>query len=60
MSGAEPWMGSYRPGAVCVEGAVKGGLAKDADGKRPRDPGITLDWSDRLRDRQTHQNNERS
>jgi hypothetical protein len=31
----------------CAEG-VEGAPARDAEGKSPRDPGITLDWSERL------------
>ena len=27
---------------------MEGAPARDADGRSPRDPGITLDWSERL------------
>lgn len=49
ISGAEPWIGSYSPevGLKEVEG-TDGGPANEAEGRRPREPGITLDWSDRL------------
>lgn len=51
ISGAEPWMGSYRPlvGLKFAEGA-DGAPANDADGRSPREPGMTLDWSDKLSD----------
>ena len=50
MSGAEPWMGSYSPevGLNPGEDGMEGAPASDADGRRPRDPGMTLDSSDRL------------
>ena len=45
ISGADPWMGSYRPLVGLKSGADgdDGAPAKDAEGKRPKDPGITLD-----------------
>lgn len=53
ISGAEPWIGSYIPLVVLKFGAeyevVDGAPANDADGRRPSDPGITLDWSDKLK-----------
>ena len=52
MSGAEPWIGSYRPGVDLKSGerasATEGAPARDAEGRRPRDPGMTLDSSERL------------
>ncbi len=49
ISGADPCIGSYRPevGLKSAEGA-EGAPASDAEGRRPREPGITLDWSERL------------
>ena len=45
MSGAEPWMGSYRPGVVLKStvSAAEGAPASDADGSKPSDPGMILD-----------------
>lgn len=50
MSGAEPWIGSYKPVVglkFAAVGAV-GAPAREAEGRRPSDPGMTLDWSDNL------------
>lgn len=43
MSGAEPWIGSYKPrvGLNSLEGK-DGAPASDAEGRRPREPGMTL------------------
>lgn len=52
ISGAEPWMGSYNPGVVLKSGALKseivGAPAREAEGNNPREPGMTLDSSERL------------
>lgn len=47
MSGAEPWMGSYSPNVV-LSVTLDGGPARDADGKSPSEPGMTLASSERL------------
>lgn len=49
MSGADPWMGSYKPsvGLKSLEGN-DGAPARDAEGRRPKEPGMTLAWSERL------------
>ena len=53
MSGAEPWIGSYRPAVGLKSGevasATEGAPAREAEGRRPRDPGMTLDSSERLK-----------
>lgn len=56
MSGAEPCMGSYRPGVGLNEGedGTQGAPARDAEGRRPRDPGMTLDSSERLKKHKAH------
>ena len=43
-------MGSYSPevGLNPGEDGMEGAPASDADGRRPRDPGMTLDSSDKL------------
>jgi hypothetical protein len=43
-------MGSYRPGVdlKSTVSAVEGAPASDAEGSKPSDPGIMLDWSDKL------------
>lgn len=45
ISGAEPWMGSYRPGVVLKSfvSGVEGAPASEADGSKPSDPGMMLD-----------------
>ncbi len=50
MSGAEPWMGSYNPavGLKSVAEGEEGAPAREAEGSRPSEPGMTLDWSERL------------
>ena len=52
ISGAEPWMGSYKPDVAWkfgeVASATEGAPARDADGRSPSDPGMTLDSSERL------------
>jgi hypothetical protein len=45
ISGAEPWIGSYNPGHRLP---FSGALANEADGRRPKDPGMTLLSSDKL------------
>jgi len=56
ISGAEPWMGSYNPVVVLKSGALKseivGAPAREAEGNNPREPGMTLDSSERLGCRQ--------
>jgi hypothetical protein len=51
MSGAEPWIGSYMPEVGLKEGfeANAGAPARDADGSNPKEPGITLVSSDKLK-----------
>jgi hypothetical protein len=43
-------MGSYKPGVGLKfgEDGDEGAPANEAEGKRPSDPGMTLDWSERL------------
>ena len=52
ISGAEPWIGSYNPGVVLKLGELKseivGAPAREAEGSNPKDPGMTLDSSERL------------
>ena len=50
MSGADPWIGSYKPDVGLNEGeeGTEGAPASDAEGRRPSEPGITLDSSERL------------
>ena len=52
ISGAEPWIGSYKPVVVLKSGALKseivGAPAREAEGNNPREPGMTLDSSERL------------
>lgn len=52
ISGAEPWIGSYRPGVAFSAGleevAAVGAPAREAEGRRPSEPGMTLDSSERL------------
>ena len=45
MSGADPCIGSYSPGVGLKSGddGDDGAPARDADGRRPKDPGMTLD-----------------
>ena len=49
MSGADPWIGSYKPsvGLKSLEGK-DGAPAREAEGRRPKEPGMTLAWSERL------------
>lgn len=35
-------------GLKCSEEGEQGAPAREAEGRRPKDPGITLDWSERL------------
>jgi hypothetical protein len=55
MSGAEPWIGSYSPDVGLKEGeeGIEGAPASDAEGRRPREPGITLHSSERLKNTDT-------
>lgn len=50
MSGAEPWIGSYIPdvGLNDESEGDAGAPARDAEGNKPREPGMTLVSSERL------------
>ena len=52
ISGAEPWIGSYKPGVVLKSGELKseivGAPDREAEGNNPKEPGMTLDSSERL------------